>query len=166
MCPQKSRFSKSDELRLTLPLLTEASAGQESSVCAAEFDSDGTVDMSTIKPMIDGGTEGLRGHARVIYPGVSPCFECTMWLFPPQIKFPLCTLAETPRSPAHCIEYAHLILWGRIHDEEFDSDNEEHMMWVRAAVSLQYNMFLHACAYSPPMPCSSTTTRCNCTRHF
>lgn len=86
--------------------------------------------MSTIKPLVDGGTEGLRGHARVIYPGVSPCFDCTLWLFPPQVKFPLCTLAETPRSPAHCIEYAHLILWGRMHDEEFDSDNEEHMMWV------------------------------------
>ena len=98
--------------------------------CAAEFDSDGTVDKSTIRPLVDGGTEGLRGHARVIYPGVSPCFDCTLWLFPPQVKFPLCTLAETPRSPAHCIEYAHLILWGRMHDEEFDSDNEDHMMWV------------------------------------
>jgi NEDD8-activating enzyme E1 len=98
----------------------------------AEFDANGVVDMSTIKPVVDGGTEGLRGHARVIYPGVSPCFECTLWLFPPQVKFPLCTLAETPRSPAHCIEYAHLILWDRMHDEEFDSDNEEHMMWVRS----------------------------------
>lgn len=81
--------------------------------------------------MIDGGTEGLRGHARVIYPGMTPCFECTLWLFPPQVKFPLCTLAETPRSPAHCIEYAHLILWGKVRDEEFESDNEEHMQWVR-----------------------------------
>lgn len=52
----------------------------------AEFDAGGTVDMSTIKPLVDGGTEGLRGHARVIYPGVSPCFECTLWLFPPQVR--------------------------------------------------------------------------------
>ena len=47
-------------------------------------------------------------------PGVTPCFECTIWLFPPQVKFPLCTLAETPRTAAHCIEYAHLIKWGEV----------------------------------------------------
>ncbi|BDA43199.1 NEDD8-activating enzyme E1 catalytic subunit [Coccomyxa sp. Obi] len=96
-----------------------------------EYDDEGNPDMSTIKPMVDGGTEGLKGHARVILPGVTPCFECTLWLFPPQTKFPLCTLAETPRSPAHCIEYAHLIQWQQERaDDEFDTDNEEHMRWV------------------------------------
>ena len=35
------------------------------------------------------------------------------------------------RSPAHCIEYAHLIQWGRERpDEEFDADIEEHMKWM------------------------------------
>ena len=35
------------------------------------------------------------------------------------------------RSPAHCIEYAHLIEWGRERpDEEFDADIEEHMKWM------------------------------------
>ncbi|KAK9833657.1 hypothetical protein WJX74_002065 [Apatococcus lobatus] len=95
------------------------------------FEEDGSPDLSTIKPMIDGGTEGFKGHARVILPGFTPCFECTLWLFPPQTKFPLCTLAETPRSPAHCIEYAHLIQWGQERPgHDFDADVEEHMRWV------------------------------------
>jgi hypothetical protein len=35
------------------------------------------------------------------------------------------------RTPAHCIEYAHLILWSQQRSsEEFDTDNEEHMQWV------------------------------------
>jgi ubiquitin-activating enzyme E1 C len=90
-----------------------------------------TVDLSTVKPVIDGGTEGFKGHARVILPGITPCFECTLWLFPPQVRFPLCTLAETPRTPAHCVEYAHLIRWGQDRPgEEFDADDEEHMAWV------------------------------------
>ncbi|CAI6009434.1 unnamed protein product [Closterium sp. NIES-65] len=57
-----------------------------------EYPPDGELDLTSIRPMVDGGTEGFKGHAGT--------------------KFPLCTLAETPRSPAHCIEYANLIQWG------------------------------------------------------
>ncbi|KAL9272123.1 NEDD8-activating enzyme E1 catalytic subunit-like protein [Drosera capensis] len=96
-----------------------------------EYDSDDKPKEETIKPMVDGGTEGFKGHARVIIPGVTPCFECTIWLFPPQVKFPLCTLAETPRTAAHCIEYAHLIKWDEVHSgKAFDPDNPDHMQWV------------------------------------
>ncbi|KAL0784704.1 hypothetical protein Bca101_000949 [Brassica carinata] len=96
-----------------------------------EYDEDDTPRRETIKPMVDGGTEGFKGHARVIVPGVTPCFECTIWLFPPQVKFPLCTLAETPRNAAHCIEYAHLIKWHEVHGgKSFDPDEPEHMKWV------------------------------------
>ncbi|KAF3549832.1 hypothetical protein DY000_02000833 [Brassica cretica] len=96
-----------------------------------EYDEDDTPRRETIKPMVDGGTEGFKGHARVIVPGVTPCFECTIWLFPPQVKFPLCTLAETPRNAAHCIEYAHLIKWPEVHGgKSFDPDEPEHMKWV------------------------------------
>eukprot|EP00899_Mesostigma_viride_P011277 jgi/Mesvir1/2014/Mv06196-RA.1 len=96
-----------------------------------EFDGKGELDTSTIKPMVDGGTEGFKGHARVIIPGKTPCFHCTLWLFPPQTTFPLCTLAETPRSAPHCIEYARLILWSQKRpNETFDGDNPEHVKWV------------------------------------
>ncbi|KAK2966896.1 hypothetical protein RJ640_028906 [Escallonia rubra] len=107
-----------------------------------EYDSDDNPREETFKPMVDGGTEGFKGHARVIVPGVTPCFECTIWLFPPQVKFPLCTLAETPRSAAHCIEYAHLIKWDEVHvGKTFDPDNPEHMQWVYSEAVKRAELF-------------------------
>lgn len=32
-----------------------------------------------------GSGQGLAGHVNVIYPGVTPCFECILPLFPPQV---------------------------------------------------------------------------------
>ncbi|GFY85065.1 E1 C-terminal related 1 [Actinidia rufa] len=107
-----------------------------------KYDSDDNPREETIKPMVDGGTEGFKGHARVIVPGVTPCFECTIWLFPPQVKFPLCTLAETPRTAAHCIEYAHLIKWDEVHSgKTFDPDNPEHMQWVYSEAVKRAELF-------------------------
>ncbi|XP_022955969.1 NEDD8-activating enzyme E1 catalytic subunit [Cucurbita moschata] len=107
-----------------------------------EYDSDDNPLEETIKPMVDGGTEGFKGHARVILPGVTPCFECTIWLFPPQVKFPLCTLAETPRTAAHCIEYAHLIKWDEVHSgKAFDPDDSEHMKWVYSEAVTRAELF-------------------------
>ncbi|KAL0376584.1 UNVERIFIED_CONTAM: NEDD8-activating enzyme E1 catalytic subunit [Sesamum calycinum] len=96
----------------------------------------------TVKPMVDGGTEGFKGHARIIVPGTTPCFECTIWLFPPQVKFPLCTLAETPRTAAHCIEYAHLIKWNEVHgSRSFDPDSPEDMQWVYSEAVKRAELF-------------------------
>ncbi|GFP83995.1 nedd8-activating enzyme e1 catalytic subunit [Phtheirospermum japonicum] len=107
-----------------------------------EYDSDDNPRGDTVKPMVDGGTEGFKGHARIILPGITPCFECTIWLFPPQVKFPLCTLAETPRTAAHCIEYAHLIKWSEVHSgKSFDPDNPEDMQWVYSEAVKRAELF-------------------------
>jgi NEDD8-activating enzyme E1 len=103
-----------------------------------EFDERGKVVDGTYVPIIDGGTEGFKGHARVIVPGVTPCFECSLWLYPPQTKFPLCTIAETPRSAAHCIEHAKIVQFPEQYfDKEtnenkvaFDGDDPDHVTWV------------------------------------
>jgi len=88
-------------------------------------------DLSTVIPLVDGGTEGFSGHVRVIYPCISGCFECTIDLFPPQQAVPLCTIAETPRNAAHCILYAHLVEAPKAFgDEKQDKDDPQYQAWV------------------------------------
>jgi len=50
------------------------------------YEEDGTLDRSSIIPLVDGGTEGFKGNARVIFPGVTACIECTLDLYPPQVS--------------------------------------------------------------------------------
>uniref|UniRef100_A0A4W5NRH5 NEDD8-activating enzyme E1 catalytic subunit n=1 Tax=Hucho hucho TaxID=62062 RepID=A0A4W5NRH5_9TELE len=94
----------------------------------------GVLDPSSIIPLIDGGTEGFKGNARVIFPGMTACIDCTLELYPPQINFPMCTIASMPRLPEHCVEYVRMLLWPK--EKPFgdgvglDADDPEHIQWV------------------------------------
>ncbi|KAJ5522831.1 hypothetical protein N7513_007025 [Penicillium frequentans] len=85
----------------------------------------------SLKPLIDGGTEGFKGQARVILPTLSSCIECQLDMHAPRPAVPLCTIATIPRQPQHCIEWAHQIAWQeKRKDDTFDSDDMEHISWV------------------------------------
>ncbi|EKX42969.1 hypothetical protein GUITHDRAFT_111018 [Guillardia theta CCMP2712] len=113
----------------------EARRWMNDMVCSlAQFDDDGNIEPGTNIPMVDGGTEGLAGHVNVIYPFVTPCFECILPLFPPQVNFPMCTLADIPRTPAHCVEWAKQLEWDRVRpfgdDTDLECDDPKHMQWL------------------------------------
>ncbi|KFG87491.1 hypothetical protein MANI_025424 [Metarhizium anisopliae] len=88
-------------------------------------------DPDSIKPLIDGGTEGFKGQSRVILPSMTSCIECQLDMHAPRAAVPLCTIASIPRQPEHCIEWAHVIAW----EEEkpfpsLDKDEPEHVTWI------------------------------------
>ncbi|KAI4163817.1 MAG: hypothetical protein LQ342_002590 [Letrouitia transgressa] len=85
----------------------------------------------SLKPLIDGGTEGFKGQARVILPSLTSCIECQLDMHAPRAAVPLCTLATIPRQPQHCIEWAHIIAWEEHRkDETLDTDDPEHITWL------------------------------------
>lgn len=71
-----------------------------------------------IIPLIDGGVESLKGHVKLIIPGVTACWECSISTLPTQNtttssgteigSIPLCTIATNPRSIEHVIEYVYI----------------------------------------------------------
>lgn len=109
------------------------------------YNDDGELDQSTVIPLVDGGTEGFKGNARVILPGITACVECTLDLYPPQVNFPLCTIAHTPRLPEHCIEYVRILLWPK--EEPFgaglpiDGDDPKHITWIMKKSQERANEF-------------------------
>lgn len=75
----------------------------------------------SLKPLIDGGTEGFKGQSRVILPTLTSCYECSLDMLAPQTAVAICTLATIPRQPAHCIEWASILRWPRVFGGIFGS---------------------------------------------
>ncbi|RJE22456.1 hypothetical protein PHISCL_05188 [Aspergillus sclerotialis] len=106
-------------------------------------------DPESLKPLIDGGTEGFKGQARVILPTLSSCIECQLDMHAPRPAVPLCTIATIPRQPQHCIEWAHQIAWQeKRKDDTFDSDDMEHIDWVyKAALDRAQQFHIHGVTF-------------------
>jgi ubiquitin-activating enzyme E1 C len=103
---------------------------------------------------------GFKGQARVIIPTVSSCYECSLEMLNKPTAFPICTIANTPRLPEHCIEWASVLEWPRVHggklaslsllasthsfsDKKMDADDPEHILWlytVASARAKSYNI--------------------------
>ncbi|KAB8077188.1 hypothetical protein BDV29DRAFT_64160 [Aspergillus leporis] len=103
----------------------------------------------SLKPLIDGGTEGFKGQARVILPTLSSCIECQLDMHAPRPTVPLCTIATIPRQPQHCIEWAHQIAWQEQRkDDSFDSDDIDHIGWVyNAALERAKQFHIHGVTF-------------------
>ncbi|KAF8753900.1 hypothetical protein RHS01_06632 [Rhizoctonia solani] len=96
----------------------------------------------SLKPLIDGGTEGFKGQARVIFPTVTSCYECSLDMLNKPTAFPICTIANTPRLPEHCIEWASVLEWPRVHgDKKMDTDDPEHIGWLYQTASARAKEF-------------------------
>ncbi|KAJ3194290.1 hypothetical protein HK101_003060 [Irineochytrium annulatum] len=102
-------------------------------------------DPSTLKPIVDGGTEGkadcstygaedrrgFKGQARIILPKMTACYECSLDMQTKPTTFPICTIANTPRLPEHCIEWANILEWPRLRPgEKMDGDDPAHIKWL------------------------------------
>ena len=100
------------------------------------------VDDDTLIPLIDGGTEGFRGQSRVIIPTLTLCFECSLDLLSPKVTYPVCTIANTPRLPEHCIEWASQMAWAReFPGKKFDADDPEQVEWMYQTALRRANEF-------------------------
>lgn len=60
-----------------------------------------------------------------------------------QVVYPLCTIANTPRLPEHCVEYVKLIQWPKENpfDVPIDGDDPTHINWIYEKASERASQF-------------------------
>lgn len=56
--------------------------------------------------LVDGGSQELYGHVRVMSNRNQPCLECSLPLFTSENDTPSCSLPNKPKTPEDCIRYA------------------------------------------------------------
>ncbi|EAY13625.1 hypothetical protein TVAG_387660 [Trichomonas vaginalis G3] len=84
-----------------------------------------------IIPYFDGGSERWMGHIKVIIPTVTACLSCHPEFFVELSEFQLCTTANNPRQPEHCIAYVKEKLWPESFPNlKFNPDDEENIKWI------------------------------------
>ena len=54
---------------------------------------------------------GFKGQSRIILPRMTACYECSLDMQTKPTTYPMCTIANTPRLPEHCIEWASVLEW-------------------------------------------------------
>ncbi|ORY82400.1 hypothetical protein BCR35DRAFT_331464 [Leucosporidium creatinivorum] len=83
----------------------------------------------SLKPLIDGGTEGFKGQARVILPTITSCYECSLDMLTPPTAFPICTIANTPDFPSTASNGR--ASWNGLESSrKLDNDDPEHIQWL------------------------------------
>ncbi|EKX72070.1 conserved hypothetical protein [Theileria equi strain WA] len=60
--------------------------------------------------LIDGGSQNLYGHVRIVRPGKTSCIECSLSLFT-TLETAACSLVGAPKTPEDCIQYAIQVTW-------------------------------------------------------
>jgi ubiquitin-activating enzyme E1 C len=107
------------------------------------FDSQGNPEPWSQRTMIDGGTEIFSGQARVIKPFMGyACYDCLNFGGAPPTTYQICTIANVPRLPEHCIAYAFQEEWPKeFPDRQYDTDCAEDMIWINKRAEDRANMF-------------------------
>ncbi|EDO05196.2 ThiF family domain containing protein [Babesia bovis T2Bo] len=73
---------------------------------------------STLPMFVDGGSQELYGHVRVIKSEQEPCIECSMSLFVDKENAPSCSIPNKPKTAEDCIRAVIDLNWDNINNNE------------------------------------------------
>ena len=92
-------------------------------------------------PYVDGGSEAMRGHVKVVLPKFTACLECVIENFTPPTVIQMCTMVSKPRKPEHCVAYIMDVEWPKAFPQPYDTDSPEDMHWINSAAMARAEHF-------------------------